>query len=639
MYDHEQPTFALLNAHIDQMNEALRLIDVLLQETPYRPGAPWIASLPLDGEVADRTRDLLNSAADKASIVRVYATHIHAVLSEVRAAPGGVLSPAGVPGAAVSAIPVSALPGYRSLSDALAHVNPGLVVGGVEKRKQEVQKAFDVANQRYAALSAAAQPDQAELDRAQAEVDQIAKLKADLEHPIGPADLQNPENAAIVKDAVDVASVAMRLAVEAVSLATVVALEAASLAQQSPASWFQGPSSTAQLVAALPAEVRETYAHLARYAADLKQLIEQLKINPLDSIGFKFKEGLVDDVVGLAWDSVHVDLNGGGEALFYNALADDEKSTDSSGNTYDYTGRQTRLEYAVQPIVLAHLALTMKVDWAHWADAAGLKLDYATNRVYKSGGDIGNTSLANELGVTGAVSEALSAALAVAGVKASGRIAHFNHGTVRDILVTDGTLLADAPLTFDMKELDVGYDFAPRHGSALQTLTLGFRYFDYTLPRILYEFVNSTPGADTAAYVFSRETPPQAIRTRFYMIDFATRLEKSVTPHLAPYVNLDFAVGYGPTQYYFLRDSNGDDVPSNQDHGTSNSVGTGLAGSIGFRWKLGSPESRFNAYLDANYHAQLLSSLFDSKNGGDTVVNVGTRDLFHGPSAAFGAAF
>jgi len=259
--------------------------------------------------------------------------------------------------------------------------------------------------------------------------------------------------------------------------------------------------------------------------------------------------------------------------------------------------------------------------------------------MYKSGGDIGSTSLANELGVKGAISEALSAALAVAGVKASGRVAHFDHGTVRDILVADGSLLADAPLAFDMKELDLGYDFAPRHGTALQTLTLGFRYFDYTLPRILYEFVNSTPGGDTANYVLSRETPPQAIRSRFYMVDFATTIERQVTPHLAPYLNVDFAVGYGPTEYYFLRDPNGEDVPSNQDHGTSNSIGLGFAGTLGLRWRLGGPETRFNAYLDACYHAQLLSSLFDSKNGGDTIVNVGSRDLFHGPTAAFGAAF
>jgi len=52
--------------------------------------------------------------------------------------------------------------------------------------------------------------------------------------------------------------------------------------------------------------------------------------------------------------------------------------------------------------------------------------------------------------------------------------------------------------------------------------------------------------------------------------------------------------------------------------------------------RLAGPEARLNAYLDAYYHAQILSSFLDSKNGGDTVVNVGAKDVFHGPTAASG---
>jgi hypothetical protein len=304
-------------------------------------------------------------------------------------------------------------------------------------------------------------------------------------------------------------------------------------------------------------------------------------------------------------------------------------------------GRQTKLEYDVQPIVLARFALTAKVDLPHWADALGLNVGYATNRVYKSGGDIGNTSLANQLGVNGALSDALDAVLTIAGIKATGRIAHFNHGTARDILIADGSTIAEAPLTFDVKQLDLAYDLAPRRGSgnALQSFTIGARYFDYSLPRVLYETVNSTPGASTASYVFSRESPPQAVRTRLYMLDIATRIEKRLTPHFTPYASVDFAIGYGPTDYYFLHDPNLADVPSNQDQSSTSAVGIGVAGALGLRWFVGGPESRFNGYFDASYHAQWLSSALGSTSGGDTHVDSGSSDLFHGPRAALGLTF
>jgi hypothetical protein len=639
-YDREQPTPELMRAHIRQMSEALNLIDELLGQTPYQPGASWIASLPLDSAKVERARALVADASEKASFVRVYVHHLRSVIDDAKRAPDALVIP-GTPG-----IPVAAVPGYKSIRDALA----GLTPGAVDKSGQQLDNlsgAVDEANRRLSELAATPNADRGEIAAAQATRDELAaqkaRLKADLNRPLTLEDLRDPEHARIVQDALTMTSVSLRLALEAMSLATVVALEAVAIGRQPPKSWLHNARNTAELLADLPDDARTIYHRLEAAARGIREQLDQLaplmRIKPLDAVGFQFKDGLVDDIVGFAWDSVHVDLQAGGEALYYAALADDEQQTDSKGNTYDYTGRLTRLEYKVEPIILAHAELSFKLDWAHFADAAGLKLGYATNRMYKSGGDIGTGSLASELGVKGAVSEALDAALAVGGVKSSVRIAHFTHGTVRDILVAGGSLLAEAPLTFDMTQIDLGYDIAPQQGTLLKTFTIGFRYFDYTLPRILYEFVNTTPGADHAAYVFSRETPPQAIRTRLYMADFAARVEKQVTPHFAPYLNIDFAVGYGPTSYYFLRDQNGNDVESNQDHTSSYGGAVGFAGAVGFRWRLAGPEARLNAYLDAYYHAQILSSFLDSKNGGDTVVNVGAKDVFHGPTAAFGLTF
>src|SRR5690606_4235738 len=153
----------------------------------------------------------------------------------------------------------------------------------------------------------------------------------------------------------------------------------------------------------------------------------------------------------------------------------------------------------------------------HWAEALGLKLGYETNQVYKSGGDLSETSLARSLGATSELSQVLSAALGVAGAYGKVRIARFAQGKVRDVSVDDGSVLAEAPLTFEMTQVDIGYDLAPRHSKELQRLNVGLRFFDYSLPRILYELVNEAPDGEPAAYVFSRETPPQSIRTRYWM--------------------------------------------------------------------------------------------------------------------------
>jgi FtsZ-binding cell division protein ZapB len=529
------------------------------------------------------------------------------------------------------------------MQDALARVHPTL--GESARFEKELNRSLKQVRKQAAKAAAAPTVDPNELQRLkQSEADlstQLQSLHAESARAPGPSDVQDPRDALVVKDGIAVTSVALRLTLEAISLSTVIALEAAELSSK-PKSWLKGAPDSAHLAKELPSKARHLYHSLQASRDSLKSLLARLsdldEVDPLDAVGYAYKDGLVDDVVGLAWDSVHLDLHAGGEALFYSALADEEFSSEG-GNTYDYSGRQTQLEYDIEPIVLASAQLAMKLDWPHWADAAKLDVGYSTNRVYKSGGDLGSGSLANELGVKNSLSDALEAALAIAGVRTAVRLAHFNHGRVRNILIADGSTLAEAPLTFDLTQIDVGYDLAAGGGPVVQTLSVGFRYFDYELPRVLYELENETPDEETAAYVFSRETPAQAMRTRYYMAALTARIEKRVTPHWFPYLSMDVAAGYGPTSYYFLRNEEAANRPSNREHTSSSGVGIGLAGALGIRWQVGGPDARLNAYFDANYHAQSLNSLADSSASGDTIVDVGITDLFHGPTASLGATF
>jgi len=634
MYKHEQPTPRLVRLHIEQMKRSLELINTLLTGTPYQPGAPWVLELPLDDAKAKQARNLLADAADRASFVAVYATHIADVTKQTGAA---VLPPA-----AAAAAP-SVLPVYPSILDALSAVHPGLA-GQAAGAEQRLTAALSEANRERVALATADNPDPDAVARSEAKQAEltaaIGRLRAAIGRPPSAADLQDPVHAQIVSDAVTVTSVALRLSEEAMSLAMVVYLEASSL---TPSQWFKGAPDSVELAAELPGDARDIYRGLVAAAQNLKALFERLQalkdVKLADTLAYRYKAGLVDDIVGLAWDSVHLDAQGGAEAIFYSAIDDTKSNTSGSGDTYDYSGRQTELKYHIQPIVLASFRLTTKVDLPHWVEALGLNLGYATNRIYKSGGTIEDGSFASALGVKNVFSDALDAALAVAGVHASVRYAHFTHGTVDDVLVADGSTIASAPLTLDMTQADLGYDLAPRNGQLVHQLTLGFRYFDYSLPRILYQLDNSTPGGDQANYVYSLETPPQRMRTRYYMGALTGRFDRTFLGQLTPYLNLDFAAGYGPTHYYLLVDPDGLDVPENQHRTNSYSVGIGFAGALGLRWRIGGPEARLSAYFDVNYHFQTITSAFQPKNDGNTVVSIGQTDVFHGPRASFGAMF
>jgi hypothetical protein len=708
MVQREEVTPELLNEHLRQLDEALRLIR-RIHQAPYQPGDTWVHSLPLDDARAAAAAQAIQRAGSvegKPSLLSVYETHVRELLERVErtaaqpvqppppapaptspapapeaapAEPGTTAAPASgttppaqpdflppiLPPTLPSGPPPSVLPPVlpptlpptlppelptaarpKSIFDTLAGLDPRFA--DLERDFAEAERATSAVKQAVAELEAAraaSRPDPNAVREREEAVDRakeaLAERSRGLEQCVnGPmAEVANAR--AVVKDAIAVTSVTLRLAMEAASLATVSAIEAAKLATRSPSAWVRDASGTAALLRDLPPRVRSISAELEADVVAIRGLLGALarieRIEPSDTIGFAYRDGLVDEIVGFTWDSVHVEANAGGEAFFYNALASAEKSS-GGGASYDYTGRTYQLAYHVDPIVLASARLSASFDWTHLADAAGLKLGYATNRVYKSGGDIQQGSLARELGITSAWSDALDAALFVAGVKASVRLAQFTSGTVDLVQVADGSTIATFPFAFQLKQIDLGYDFATRIDSPLRSLTLTFGYFDYTLPRVLYEFQNSTPGEDTANYVYLRESPPQAVRSRFGMLGIAADMERPLVGHLLGVLGARLAVGGGPISYYFLRDETLPDEDANRDQSKRFTYGFNGGAFIGVRWRLVSPESRLSAHFDATYQALVIASGLGSDDDA-TAINSGSSDLFHGPTLSLGGAF
>jgi hypothetical protein len=122
------------------------------------------------------------------------------------------------------------------------------------------------------------------------------------------------------------------------------------------------------------------------------------------------------------------------------------------------------------------------------------------------------------------------------------------------------------------------------------------------------------------------------------MLNIVLGLAKRITPQFTPYASLDLAAGFGPTEYDFPFDDFEPDDENNRDRASTSSPGLAARGTLGVRFHFPSPQSRFDAYLDARYQALEIEGFSDSGEG-DTIVSFAGSDLFHGPTAAFGATF
>ncbi|MCA9646625.1 MAG: hypothetical protein KC492_38325 [Myxococcales bacterium] len=466
----------------------------------------------------------------------------------------------------------------------------------------------------------------------------------------------------IAKDALIITSVLARIEMEALAMVPIISVQAARLVPNAPAIMTgmgdaleasASPSEVASDLTALPTRVTAIEERLSRQLAVLEPLGNALasyeRKNLEDTAGFAWKESAVDQVAGITFDSLRVDLAGGAEAFFYSGLgADEQRSSDKV--SYDYTGRTRKLDYEVSPILLATAHLRVNFDWLQLPDAAGLDLGFATDRVFNSGGSIEKGSLGNELGAEGLTSEAINIGLAVLGVKTNVRIANFNAGeaVVRDV-ATDAEV-ARAPFKFKMTQIDIGYDlsFAMGEGAGrayIEELVVGGRYFDYQLPRILYEFQDTNPSPDQANYAFLRQSPPQFVNSKYYMAGVTARFGPGETKQFAPFFDMALYLGGGPTSYYFLTGdplTTGPDVEQNRERASTTAVAADLGFGLGARYRVFKTGSRLRLYINGVYRAELIGSSLTAGGGSEEdnrAIDFGGSDLFHGPEFTFSGAF
>lgn len=651
-YANEDPNLKVNIDRVEDIARTLELVDRILLQQSYTPGDMWPRRLGLTdaqfreikAELKDKYpyRDLENQ---EVPILKCYRVHVEKTLAEYGPPPEkgkypSLFDAVGALNPRTKDIKAHWIK-YRDATKALAEatdeeerVSKELLSLSLEARKAregELASARDkVARAKGAVLAA---------------TDDVNK---DAENLVSDASLESGDKKQIARDAFYALSVAFRIELEAMALIPIVIVQTVRSIPSAPRDLtFKVNLKIVRQVWQMPAYVLGTKQAFIRQAEILDKmtnaLAKALKEDVDKSPGFVLAESVVDQIVGITLDSFRIDLRGGGEALIYSSIG----TPDRNGNAYDFRGRQFKLDYRIDPIILANARLDIVLDWIRLPGAANLGFGYSTDRVWRSGGNIENTSFVQQLGIDGVASDVIDAGLGLLGVRTSVRTATFTNGRVNQVQATNvANTVASAPLQLKYTTVDVGYDLLwvinnEALNAYMEELVVGGRYYQYTLPRIVYELQDTSTVAGQERFTFARETPAQPITSRFYMGSISGRFGVGDAPRWSPYLDLGFAGGAGPTRFYFVRDALLPDGPLNREEAREIAIGLNGNGALGLRWRLLPRGSRVRLDLRLEYRGNMIYTIVTrdaTRDGRALRTDFGQFDVFHGPSLALRGA-
>ena len=641
-------------------------MDKLLLDTPYTPGDEWIGKLPLGVEEAKQLKDDVRQQPPyqdgnyEVPVMKIYRLHIEKVLAS---APSKGK--------------------YPSLLEAVGSI------GGVELKAhwqamREKAGAFLKADAAFEKEYAAAFPPgskrsgqepasvtaarQAKNDAK----DELNKAQETLEKDVEAIGKGSPD-ADQLKDLTAAVSVAYRLELESLAMIPIVAIQAVRALPRAGKEAKDAAADGGALikgikqVADLPDYISGIKEKMSREGEVLelmtKALAKASKSKVEETAGFQLKESVVDQVVGVTADSFKVTVKAGAEAFFYNNMKNgtdpgaNQDSDNSKSVVKNYNGHLRELRYEVKPIMLAAFNANVGFDYIQLPNAGVFNFGYKTDRVFSSGGSVESGSLSNQLGVKGVASDALDFGLGILGVKTAVRVATFTAGTVHytDAAGTDiilGGKAATGVFQINYTQIDVGYDLAFLMGESagkyfLEELTVGGRYFQYALPRILYELeYTGDPNADKKTYNWVSESAPQTVTSKYYMGGVTGRFGAGPSAMIAPFADLGIYAGAGPSSYYLRTKAptaQNVDSPATTDLSNpaqnqlqkKNAIAANVVLALGARLHI-THGSRLRISGEAQYRAELLYAQTKGDTGSsdpnkDRIVDFGGADLFHGP--------
>ena len=655
-YANEDVSIRVSVDRVEDLARTLELVDRILIGQPYSPGDLWVRRLPLKEPDARAIKADLkeqppyDSGEFEVPVLKVYRYYLETVFKEYAPPPEKAMYPS-ILDAVAGLVPRTPSikahwVAYRDATNALGDA------------VQELQQLQDELAGKSDADRAARAPDVADKERKISAAQGAAEAaKRDLANDATllstDAQLSTSDKSQVAREGLTALSVAFRIELEALALAPIIAIQTVRAVPQAATEVVSHPSLKAvRQIWQLPAFVAGIKERINRQVPVLEEmttiLAKAFQQSVDDTDGFLWKESVVDQIVGITLDSFRLDLRAGGEAFIYSNVQTNAKQTSNDGKeTLDYSGRKYKLDYRIKPIILASARLDILFDAINLPNAGFLGFGYSTDRAFKSGGTIENSSLSNQLGVHGAASDVIDFGLGILGIRSSAKIATFNAGEVRRVSATDVSNVIDsAPLQLSYTQVDVGYDILWAIGDAsmkawMEELVIGVRYVKYSLPRILYELTNTSKDPNTKTFTFSRESPPQNVSSQFYMAGVTGRFGVGEAPRFSPFLDIALYGGAGPSSFYFLRDPLGGDGDGNREalHEAAFVFNGGLG--AGIRMRLLPRGSRVRLDVRALYRADVIyASIHRAANdsGQERRTDFGGFDVFHGPFIAIRGA-
>lgn len=680
-YMYEEPSLAVAVDRAEDMDKVAALVEKLLYATPYTPGDTWIEKIaPTAEDYAKIKEELRGSApydnvAFEVPVAKIYRLHLERVIATApdKGKYGSVLEAVG---------DLAGASGLKAHWETQGQKIKAYVEAD-EAFEKEYEKAYPKGN---------ISPFGGEVESVKAarEVRKAAEKELDEADDAVVADLRAVESKAAgspkqVKELTRVVSVAYRANLEALAIVPVVLVQVVRAARDAAKGDGSGATSggsvkSGKQLSELPTHVSGIKARMVRQTKVLEAMTRALatasKQQLEETPGFELKESVVDQVVGVTKDSFRVNLRAGGEAFFFSTLSNQydpqkqQQSGQEASEIKDYKGRLRGLKYEVKPIMLVAAKLDVGFDYIKLPNAGNFSLGFKTDRGFSSGGSVDNQgSFAQQVGATGAASDALDLGLGLLGVKTNVRVANFTAGTVKYIgFNSDGTeggtvpnpftgQPTEAPLQIQFRQIDVGYDLSFLMGESagkyfLEELTVGGKFYQYALPRIMYELESTDPvDAKTKTFRYFNESAPQLVASKYYMIGATIRGASPPSDPLGWFMDFGLYVGSGPTAFYMRRnkptaqnvdfDTDLSDSSRQELRKKSATAANVMLGGGG-RYRFSSPGSRLKFSGEVLYRAELIYARTKGEEGssntssGSTansthIVDFGTTDVFHGP--------
>ncbi len=654
-YAHEDPDLVIALDRVDDISTVLRLLDKALTATPYSPGDDWIGELELKNEKAEAIKEAIRSRRPyddddfEVPIVKLYRLHLARVLKGAKLEHQD--KKAEYP-SLFAAISKDLLGGRASLSVRWKTYQRAVEELAKAERQEEDAWAHGgyIPNRGKTAELIAAEA------RVEAAEKRVVETQAELFEAINrirTAKLAKGKRVAIARDALTATSVALRIDLEALAFIPILVVQIArSLPSIHTSVAERGSTKTLSHLAKLPDNAQNIKEHLLKQHVVVEQMatvLSELTETELEqTAGFTLEESVVDQIVGITLDSFHANLNIDGEVFFCHIRSSDgDYQSDDGKKSSSLRGRTRRLDYAVDPIFMFGIKAAVGFDWIQLPDAANLNFGFATDRMWSSGGTIESGSLGEQLGLEGVVSDIFDIGLGLLGVKTDVKIATFTGGEVTEMVVdsagNDQKVARDAngderisPFQFTYTQISAGYDisffFPEWRRYYIEELSLGFRYFDYRLPRILYELKDTNPSPEYDTYVFVRESPAQPVDTTLYMGGARFRWGLGEVPIVAPYLDFGLYFGGGPVEYYFLKDSNKADKSKNREWYAGSAFGMDISLGLGLRVRLTPKKFPLRAFLGAQWRGEFIYESVSQEGAEeeDRDVEFGGNEFFHG---------